>query len=772
MQEQETPVTRTNAIAVREERKARRKQFLLVALGVVVAVYSVSVVLYERYTTSWIRSSLAEEYVWESEEALERAVVAEDQVYRAERIHAALALLKRHPVAVPLGALAAVLLPTLVGGLAALHYAYRERTREEKPVELPPPPDLRHDPEDAILIAAHRVGLDGKPLPEPEYVTLERKGQFGNVQVLGAIGSGKTSTVAYPVLSQYMSKHPAPEPRRPGETPRPEDLVEVREAYLRAARSRGWRAGRFAKLWTEEDDRAATGVLERFTPDTVASALARAVARCASAERLPVSALLAPTAEILAADRRKHVERKVGGLIIDIKGNTWEAVEKIARRWGREDDVVVIRPGGKWAFNPIRGTELEAVEASRIMTAFSAMRAASDHPFYRPAQESFIRNLILLHRFARPGKPYTMESLYRLLISRRNGKDDAGNLDPRHELMEDARQMELRTGAHCEGLHWFEDDWDQRDARERSSLIQGVANAFNLFVAPGIRECFSPDPESLAPGVRLFDGFDTAIDQGLVVVISVSVDEYGDLASALSILCMMEYQTAILRRLNRRTNQRTMFVLADECRYIVNPELPKFLSMSREALCSTWLLHQTRAQLDSASREIAQEIESGTRTKIVLPPGDYRTAADFAQLFGEEERWEVTGSNVSNSYGGVEENLLVPGRLLFRKGDRRASEVTSTSLKRGARVDATSLIELEPKTAVVRLFDGERSLPPKKVHLLPYYEDPGWQRFEREEEPVYRAALERAKGDAKKARALVRRAKASPKASAKTAAAS
>ena len=92
--------------------------------------------------------------------------------------------------------------------------------------------------------------------------------------------------------------------------------------------------------------------------------------------------------------------------------------------------------------------------------------------------------------------------------------------------------------------------------------------------------------------------------------------------------------------------------------------------------------------------------------------------------------------------------------------ERRASEMTSTTKRKTVRVAATTLLELPPKTSVMRIFDGAQVLAPKRVDLLPYYEDEGWRHFDETHERAYQHALRLAGGDAQKARALVAAARA------------
>src|SRR5690606_24239318 len=93
--------------------------------------------------------------------------------------------------------------------------------------DFPPRPDLRFTNQILVGSAWTRFGKQPGDIfrrdeadelfdADDVHVVLNEKGLFGNIQVTGGVGSGKTSTLIQPFIWQGISKYPKP--------PRPEEF--------------------------------------------------------------------------------------------------------------------------------------------------------------------------------------------------------------------------------------------------------------------------------------------------------------------------------------------------------------------------------------------------------------------------------------------------------------------------------------------------------------------------------------------------------------------
>ncbi|MBQ9013190.1 MAG: DUF87 domain-containing protein [Bacilli bacterium] len=69
------------------------------------------------------------------------------------------------------------------------------------------------------------------------------------------------------------------------------------------------------------------------------------------------------------------IENNLGGLVIDIKGDYVESVEKIAKKYNRENDLVKISINNEFRYNPLHDNMLSSTEMAnsikQVLTLFS-----------------------------------------------------------------------------------------------------------------------------------------------------------------------------------------------------------------------------------------------------------------------------------------------------------------------------------------------------------------------------------------------------------------
>ena len=513
-----------------------------------------------------------------------------------------LAFLALHPAAisglVTLRARASflALLPALYA-LGAWFICFRRRQFvAEELVSFREAAEALRDTNDFLL---GRTGSDWKTGEGvPRWFLVPEKAMFTNLYVLGGIGSGKTSSVAYPMLEQALFKWPL----RP--------------------------------------------------------------------------------------------EKKIGIFLLDAKGDNAAYVLERARAAGREEDVVVIRPGGDWSYNPIGWGSPTAI-ANKLVAALQVMTDQESNTYYLKMQREFAENALQILADVLGAGHVSMMDLYEFICDPKVQKKyiDAAPTD---------------TIAH----RWFVNQWLTETPAEQKMLTKGFRADLSSFVRADMAPTF-------ATANANFPGWETLIDEGKIVVFSMSLDEYGPFARAMGIFTLMDFQNVMLARTTTKFREaghdveRLVLCIIDEVWAYMNEKLGEFTAVSRQAKCCTLALHQSLGQVDDHHRQV---LLGNFRTPIVFSVNDLLTLNTFSQLFGTHKVPRTTRSE-SAGYSGVQK-LLLSDSVLARAGGESRNVSISTSEVDEPRFRTDEILHLGQNRAIVQMFDGAVTHSPTVVETL------------------------------------------------------
>lgn len=432
---------------------------------------------------------------------------------------------------------------------------------------------------------------------------IPEKGMCGNIYVLGGIGSGKTSSIAKPMMDQAIHKWPDNSGRRP--------------------------------------------------------------------------ALFA----------------------LDAKGNMAEWILERARHAGREKDVVILKPGGEWSYNPL-GYGSPVAVAQKLIAALITMSEQEPNSYYLKMQKEFASNAMeILTEALAPARPGMME-LYNFVVDEPWQAKLAEQVAPGNSL----------------AYRWFQLAWQREDPKERMMLTKGFRADLAQFVSASIAPTF-------ANATPNFPGWECLLDEGKIVVFSMNMDEYGLFARALGIFVLMDFQSVMLARTTPRFRQqkhntdRLVLACLDEVWAYMNPELPNFTSVSREAKCCTLALHQSLGQI--LNENMRQTVLANFRTPIILSINDLLSLSTFEQLFGTHKVYRKSVSE-SAGYQGVEKKLL-SDHMDAKMGGESRSISHSLAEADEARFTADDILHLPQNHAVLQMFDGTTTRDARVIQTLPFY---------------------------------------------------
>ena len=107
-----------------------------------------------------------------------------------------------------------------------------------------------------------------------------------------------------------------------------------------------------------------------------------------------------PFAEQILAYRAEDPERRIGGLILEVKGDFCGKVRDILGRHGRGDDYIEISLESEYRYNPLHN-DLDAYAlAYSIASLLNNLFGRGKEPFWQQAYTNLVKFIILLHKVA------------------------------------------------------------------------------------------------------------------------------------------------------------------------------------------------------------------------------------------------------------------------------------------------------------------------------------------------------------------------------------
>src|SRR5260221_3314637 len=112
------------------------------------------------------------------------------------------------------------------------------------------------------------------------------------------------------------------------------------------------------------------------------------------------SCCMQPFVEQLAAYKSSDPEKKIGGLVLEVKGDFCHQVKEILTRHGRAEDYIEISLDSEYRYNPLHN-DLDAYAlAYSIASLLNNLFGRGKEPFWQQAYTNLVKFIILLHKVA------------------------------------------------------------------------------------------------------------------------------------------------------------------------------------------------------------------------------------------------------------------------------------------------------------------------------------------------------------------------------------
>ena len=317
-----------------------------------------------------------------------------------------------------------------------------------------------------------------------------------------------------------------------------------------------------------------------------------------------------PFAEQILAYRAQDPDRRIGGLILEVKGDFCGKVQEILARHGRAGDYVEISLESEYRYNPLHN-DLDAYAlAYNIASLLNNLFGRGKEPFWQQAYTNLVKFIILLHKVA--FDYVTLFDVYECAINPdllESKIKEAGRrlieadfamlweeeyLKHPHDLdrfkfrldkesnryrapltpglvavlKDKAIQWEAENAsrknpvpaqkkAQLEAVkRWFFQDWKRIEPKLRTSIVEGISVFLSLFDDnPDVKRTFCPPAECYDSQAnadfkfgRPLPSLSWLVENGQVCALNFPIAMNAGLAKALGVMLKLDFERAVLNR--------------------------------------------------------------------------------------------------------------------------------------------------------------------------------------------------------------------------------
>src|SRR5438876_3262343 len=320
------------------------------------------------------------------------------------------------------------------------------------------------------------------------------------------------------------------------------------------------------------------------------------------------SCCMYPFAEQLIAYKAQDDAKRMGGLVLEVKGDFCHKVRGILERYQRAGDYIEVSLHSEYRYNPLHN-DLDAYAlAYSIAALLNNLFGKGKEPFWQQAYTNLVKFIILLHKVAydyvtlfdvyecaisqevlekrieeaekklskffvevapetytawvsdlkafsfeldKPKSVYRAKAITELCDMLRNKKV------PFQFNSDSARDRDFRKWEQLEAVkRWFHYDWKRIEPKLRTSIVEGISVFLSLFDDnPDVKRTFCPPAECYDPQAnadfkfgRPLPSLSWLVENGQVCALNFPIAMNAGLAKALGVMLKLDFERAVLNR--------------------------------------------------------------------------------------------------------------------------------------------------------------------------------------------------------------------------------
>jgi len=322
------------------------------------------------------------------------------------------------------------------------------------------------------------------------------------------------------------------------------------------------------------------------------------------------SSCLYPFAEQILGYHAYNKDTRIGGLVLEVKGDFCHRVREILERSGRGEDYVEISLDSEYRYNPLHN-DLDAYAlAFNIASLLNNLFGRGKEPFWQQAYTNLVKFIILLYKVAfgyvtlfdvyqcAISPPLLEQRIYEaeeIILGKHSialkpgvygdRTEELAGLGFAHDANEDRylapATPELRQTLRKRGIlyesrslldpsqadperldqlqavkRWFEEDWRRIEPKLRTSIVEGISVFLSLFddnpkvkkVFCPRKECYDPARNAASQYGKPLPSFSWLVNSGKVCCLNFPIGMNPGLAKALGVMMKLDFERAVLNR--------------------------------------------------------------------------------------------------------------------------------------------------------------------------------------------------------------------------------
>lgn len=404
--------------------------------------------------------------------------------------------------------------------------------------------------------------------------------------------------------------------------------------------------------------------------------------------------------------------KKIGMLILDVKGNYYSQVKKYVQNYNLQDDLIVIELNTNITYNPLHKPNLKPIVlANRLKTILELFSENNSESYWLDKAEQILAEAIKLCRLYNHGY-VTFAEIHNLVTKPDYYKEKIQNLRELFILNKFDREQIYELNM---ALNFFEREFENLDSRTLGILKSEITRITNTFISDyNVVKTFSPNKEELT-----FLGFEDVIKNGKIVILNMNIAEYKNLSKIIAAYLKLDFQTEIMRSLSNQNERITAFICDEYAEYVTKTD-SDFFALSREAKCINIVSTQSYSSLKNTLKDetSVKVICQNLINKIWFRTDDIFTIEEAQKQLGKEDKEKVS-KNISESAKQTKYNYLT--KSLVNK-DSSISESVNIYTQNDYVYDTNFFTqELETFNALCFLSNGNKILKPTKIGMYPYF---------------------------------------------------
>lgn len=400
------------------------------------------------------------------------------------------------------------------------------------------------------------------------------------------------------------------------------------------------------------------------------------------------------------------IENKISGLIIDIKGNYVNTVEKFLKN-SSECELIVISEESKIKYNPIKSNVRSLEMANRLRRVLELVSVSnSSDSYWLDKVENVLFNLLVLIKYIDQSK-LDLNEIHRLVTDDEYLKYNLEKLKNKSiSEIEDVKTAHEINNV----IMFFSKEYFNLDKR----VISIVKSEITRLTIPFVTEYDICDKFATKSEEEINISFNS--NKHTIYVLSINMSKNFLLSKMLATFIKLEFQSTVLENIQ---TPKECFCICDEYQEFANTQDAHFLSLSREAKCMNIYSMQSYSSLinilknEQASKVIIQNLVN----KIWFRNDDNYTIQEILKQVGQERKVFKT-STISEGANESKKSLFSG----FKSNKSNISESVSYAENNDYIFSANVISrELETFEALVLLGNDGKMNEVKRVKLKGRY---------------------------------------------------